>query len=262
MTTQNTTWENAILTVLRGADGPLHYKEVAHQISQRGLVASRGATPEATVSSNLGRLVTQGTVLRVGRGMYQVNSAGVMPDEENADITLQEENNLTRVTAYGLYWERSQVYWEPGQGRSRQYRLPGSADDTDDIIDFGDQWGVYILCDGSVPVYVGQTMESIFNRLNIHTQGSRRNSRWDRFSWFGFRAVNENGTLSDAEATFSTAMLVTILESVMIEGFMPPLNDQGGQLLGTIYRQVEAPELVTQREVDLRRMVGQAISGG
>ena len=264
MTTENSTnstWDRAIRTVLQEEGGPLHYKEIAHRIAERGLVTSRGATPEATVNSNLGRMVNQGTIARAGRGIYSINPV-TSDSAEIDDITVQEETDLARVTAYGLYWERDKVYWEPGQGRTRKYRLPGSADDSEDVIEFGDQWGVYILYDGSQVVYVGQSMKGIFGRLSLHNHGRRRNSRWDRFSWFGFRAVNTDGTLSDERATFSTAMLVTILESVMIEGFMPPLNDQGGQLMGTVYRQVEAPELVAQRETELRRMLGQALAPG
>ena len=263
MTAENTTWENAILIVLRSANGPLHYKEVAHEIAKRGLVASRGATPEITVSTNLGRLISQERdekVERVSRGVYRITSTPGAVTETGDDISAQEEGNLARVTAYGLYWDRDKVHWEPGQGRNRQYKLPGSAYDSDEIIDFGDQRGVYLLYDGSTVVYVGRTMNSLFDRLNSHNEGSRRNSRWDRFSWFGFRAVGDNQALSDAETTFTTGMLVTILESVMIEGFMPPLNDKGGELLGTIYRQIEAPELVEEREANFLRMVGRAIA--
>ena len=263
MTTENTTWENAILIVLKGAESPLHYKDIAHQIADRNLVASRGATPEITVNSYLGRLVNQDRdekVERVSRGYYRIGSTPLEGAKVDDDISLQEENNLAQVTAYGLYWERNKVYWDPGQGKTRQYKLPGCAFDSDEIIDFGDQWGIYLLYDGSTVVYVGRTMNSLFDRLSSHNTGSRRNSRWDRFSWFGFRAVNENHVLSDAQASFTTGMLVTILESVMIEGFMPPLNDKGGELLGTIYRQIEAPELIDQREHGFLRMLGRAIN--
>ncbi len=56
-------------------------------------------------------------------------------------------------------------------------------------------------------------------------------------------------------------MMITILEAVMIEAFIPPLNDKGGDLMGTMYRQIEDPSLVEQRDVELRRMVGRALAG-
>ena len=55
-------------------------------------------------------------------------------------------------------------------------------------------------------------------------------------------------------------MMITILEAVIIEAFIPPLNDKGGELMGTIYLQVEDPSLVEQRAAELRRMVGRALA--
>ena len=46
--------------------------------------------------------------------------------------------------------------------------------------------------------------------------------------------------------------MIAVLEAVMIEAFIPPLNDKGGELMGTMYRQVEDPAPVEQREEELR----------
>jgi hypothetical protein len=42
--------------------------------------------------------------------------------------------------------------------------------------------GVYVLYDGSMPVYVG--MGSIPSRLNKARRSKRRGQMWDHFSWF------------------------------------------------------------------------------
>ena len=55
-------------------------------------------------------------------------------------------------------------------------------------------------------------------------------------------------------------MMITILEAVIIEAFILPLNDKGGELMGTMYHQVEDPSLVEQRDAELRRMVGRALA--
>ena len=65
---------------------------------------------------------------------------------------------------------------------------------------------------------------------------------------------------SDEAATIDTRMMIIILEAVIIEAFIPPLNDKGGELMGTMYHQVEDPSLVEQRDAELRRMVGRALA--
>ena len=68
MTTQ-IPWDEAILTVLRDADGPLDAREIAHRIEKNTL----GATPETTVMAELSTMVKDGTVIRGEREVYQLN---------------------------------------------------------------------------------------------------------------------------------------------------------------------------------------------
>ena len=128
-------------------------------------------------------------------------------------------------------------------------------------IDFANQNGIYVLYNRLTPMYVGRTdSKNLLGRLEDHNGSDRRGARWDQFSWFGFRRVNEDRTLSDEAVGIDTKMLITIFESVMIEAFIPPLNDKGGELLGAMYRQVEDPVLVSRREVAFREMVARAIA--
>jgi hypothetical protein len=46
----------------------------------------------------------------------------------------------------------------------------------------GKVFGVYVLCDGSMPVYIGRGR--IKKRLESHMRRKRRGQFWDHFSWF------------------------------------------------------------------------------
>ena len=128
------------------------------------------------------------------------------------------------------------------------------------MIDFANQSGVYVLYNRLTPMYVGRTdSKNLFARLEDHNSGDRRGARWEQFSWFGFRKVTADRNLSSEIVDFNTSMLITVLETVMIEAFIPPLNDKSGDLLGTMYHQVEDPVLVERREVEFRDMVAKAI---
>ena len=260
MTTQNLGWSDAIRRILTEAGKPLHYKEIAHRILEKGL-RTPSATPEATVAANLSTMFKDGIVARGDeRGFYQIQTESNVPLAPEAIREVEEEARLTSVAAYGLYWDRDKVNWEPGRGRGNR-QLLGSPDDSDQTIDFANQQGIYILYNRLMVMYVGRTTDNLLARLRAHNSADRRAARWDQFSWFGFRKVNENGTLSDEMENFTVSMLITVLEAVMIEALIPPLNDKGGDLLGTIYRQVEDPALVEQREADFRRMVANAFRG-
>lgn len=259
MTTENLGWEEAVLRVLNATQEPIGAKQITHLIGERSL-RELGATPEASVAARLSVMLKEGKVARPERGMYQVSTQSTVPASAEAIAEAEEEATITSVAAYGLYWERNQVNWSPGRGRGNRTRLLGRADDSESEIDFSNQWGIYLLHNRLDVMYVGRTTDSLLVRLQDHNTRDRRNARWDRFSWFGFRQVNEEGTLSDEIASIDTRMLITILEAVMIEAFIPPLNDKGGDLMGTIYRQVEDPALVEERESEFRRMVGRALT--
>ena len=47
------TWKKAIRKVLGEADRPLHYEEITDRIISTGLIATKGKTPERTVSTEL-----------------------------------------------------------------------------------------------------------------------------------------------------------------------------------------------------------------
>ena len=93
------------------------------------------------------------------------------------------------VKSFGLFWRRDEVEWNPGTGNQFRLlgrngeRLPGLW-----LADFQDQTGIYILYGNHGGYYVGLTKQSLGRRLKDHTIDDHA-EQWDRFSWFGFRAV-------------------------------------------------------------------------
>ena len=122
-----------------------------------------------------------------------------------------------------------------------------------EVVDFGPQKGIYILHDGRGTVYVGRTTDQpLGRRLGQHTT-DRLNGRWDRFSWFGLLAVEENGELSSRVALRTDeAVVIAALEALLIEALEPPQNRKRGDDFRAVeYLQVADPKLEERQMVDL-----------
>jgi hypothetical protein len=135
------------------------------------------------------------------------------------------------IKNYGHLWERKYLnYGGPGvRGQLLGYI------DTKTLIDFRDQIGVYVLYDKDfIPVYVGQAgngHKKLFDRLKQHETDHLWN-RWDSFSWFGVRGVNQNGNLSNhdkIDKVFKTdgSILLNEFEAILIAAMEPKLNKRG-----------------------------------
>ena len=61
--------------------------------------------------------------------------------------------------------------------------------------DQGPVSGVYVLFDGSMPVYIGRG--TLYRRIRRHRQSKRRKHFWDHFSWF---AIPDRRFEADVEA--------------------------------------------------------------
>ena len=98
------------------------------------------------------------------------------------------------IHSYGLFWRAEEINWYPGKGKRQAFRLlgrQGKNKGTVKLADFRMQRGIYILYDERGPYYVGLA-EKLGKRLKDH-MGDLHKNRWERFSWFGFRAVNITG---------------------------------------------------------------------
>ncbi len=87
---------------------------------------------------------------------------------------------------------------------------------------------------------VGKTAaleNGLFDRLNYHRQQHVWSGKWERFSWFGIRRVNENGEMVDVEDPPSPEVVTALMEAVLIETLRPSFNRQQGNYMGTLYQQ-------------------------
>jgi hypothetical protein len=96
------------------------------------------------------------------------------------------------IHAYGLFWRRDEITWNPGKGKRYDWRLygrRGANRGSLQVADFRDQRGIYILYGDYGPHYVGLTRKKgLGRRLKDHLT-DRHANEWDRFSWFGFCRV-------------------------------------------------------------------------
>lgn len=245
-------WADAIRKVLREAGEPLHYAEIADIIAQEGLVKSRGATPDKTVNARLGTMINGGEKIeKKKRGYYVLPEVARRLKEAEAEEAESQEDTQVRISAYGLYWERNKVKWDVS---GKKIKLLGKLSSATEAINFASQRGIYLLHNMQTVIYVGRTNAKeggLFTRLKDHAINPRRRvGRWDRFSWFGLCPVSNEGELEDVPEELETDLLITILESVLIETHLPPFNDKKGDLMGALYEQVIDPEIAKERAIE------------
>ena len=235
-TSREMSWQDAIVEVLNEAEEPLDYNEITRQIGARGLRTLTGATPASTVNRFLGSLISEHKVARTGRGLYALpETANRAEEEETAEETAAEAAaadplRLT-VKAYGLHWDRNLVDWSSPRGP-----LWGQQDENASPVNFADQDGVYLLHSWNEIVYVGQTFTrrgdaGLYARLRYHhnDRDKRKSDRWNTFSWFGFKPVDEGGNLLAAPLNSNLASVIDVVEAMFIEALMPRLNMQTGR---------------------------------
>ena len=77
--------------------------------------------------------------------------------------------------------------------------------------------GVYVLCDGSMPVYIGRGR--LARRIDRHQRSKSRGQAWDHFSWY---AIPDKTLEADVEA-----LLLRMLPS-----YLRHLNRQRARFAG------------------------------
>jgi len=263
---QALSWNDAIQRVLEEERKALHYSEITDRILERGLRSTTGATPAATVNSqvvtSIKRKGDASPYVRVAPGTFALRGV-VSPAAEDPSVSFPTESvtavaTLTTddvaddvsglIQAFGMYWERSAVHWQAAT------QLLGRYDRKSKTVDFANQTGVYLLFDGRDVVYAGRTGmrqsgEALARRLYEHTE-DRLKGRWDRFSWFGLRSVHDDGKIGPVAASRNTteASLIATLEALLIEAFEPPQNRKRGDTLrDREFIQVEDPEVEARR---------------
>nr|WP_077686832.1 HTH domain-containing protein [Tessaracoccus aquimaris] len=249
-------WRRAIIKVLADAKEPLHYSEIAQRILDNGLRQQGGATPAATVAATIS-MYMQSELARVDRGVYTLVSElppqTMRPDSgkpatgAEAPPTASSGGDVEEtgfLNAFGMFWRRDEVDWD-----QRGQALLGAQLKAAQPINFAEQVGVYILYAGDRVIYVGRSTEPRLGpRLWDHTR-DRLTGRWDRFSWFGVRAVADDGSLGFVPTgNFAVEMLVATMEALLIEGLEPPQNRRRGDgFNATEFIQTTDPQVERRR---------------
>ena len=255
---KNLAWKEAILTVLKSANGPMHYADIAEEIAERKLRQDLTATPANTVAATIAMSFkndgSESPFVRTARGIYTLRNIQHQ-DESLAEkeLTEIEASEITGVVnAFGMFWDRSKVFWEA------EPRILGQQQMGSRSVNFCAQKGVYLLHDSQGVIYVGRiTDQNLGRRLYQHTV-DRLTGRWSRFSWFGVYPVEQDGSLRTA-ADFSSVdinIVIATMEAVLIEGLEPRQNRKRGEFQraefqAVEYLQQEDDELVRRQKVAL-----------
>lgn len=244
--TMNLPWEEAIRQVLQKAGG-LHYTEVAEQIVSLGLRRNVGATPAATVASYLSTSLKDKSAspyIRTGKGQYALKEGlqdRTAPSAEKDDEDASVETGALR--SFGMFWQRDLVSWTNVRPRLLGRQSVGATN-----VDFAEQIGIYLLHDRERVIYVGRASEGLSYRLRAHTI-DRLGGRWDRFSWFGIRSVDENAKLTVGSTTWNESVVIDTMEALLIESLEPPLNrKRGDNFSGAEFLQLADPKIDEARK--------------
>ena len=251
------TWRQAVLRILGEATVPMSCSEIAEAILTQGLKTTVGKTPSDTVAGEISRMRSQGSaeIIKTQPGFFLLApQLDTPPAAEPDELDTTDAVNNLAVAAYGLHWEREKVDWNAR-------RLLGYDIDPnpEQAIDFANQQGVYLLHSWQSVVYVGKTTaqaDGLFDRLRRHHRQPVWSGKWERFSWFGIRRVNENGEMADGPETANKDIVAALMEAVLIETLRPSFNQQQGNYMGTLYRQTIDPNIAMAQARTLLSQAG------
>jgi len=163
------------------------------------------------------------------------------------------------VGAYGMFWERDAIDWNPGHGRSWQMLgAVGYNRGTLRVCDFRRARGIYLLFNDYGATYVGlaRGQQGFGQRLHAHTLPPKKQPKdlrhapkdWSRFCWFAFDDVRPNRDpydpwtqvdLNDENSRSITVdSAVRELEALMIAAFGIKAQNQMRPLNGELWRQM------------------------
>lgn len=233
----NMTWKQAIEKVLSESSNPLHYSEITERILAQKLFSTSGATPAATVNAQITTSIKSNPqtspFVALGKGTYFLRSKIALASAKKVSkkgpvtVTIGQQNS-DAIKAFGMFWRREMIDWK------RKPTIWGMQGLTAKPVDLSGQRGVYLLYDGREVIYVGRTDDQgLGQRLHQHHVG-RLATRWDRFSWFGFLPISEEGRLGEMPGTVSSDLLISTFEAVLIEAVEPRQNRKRGDDFGAL----------------------------
>lgn len=252
-------WKDAIEKTLQDAGQALHYKTIAEEIANKKLRTKLGATPARTVGAIISISIKNDgedtPFLKTNSGMYMLKKRAAELEREEKEEEPEEDVDRRIVRCVGMYWHHSKVSWRT------KPRILGQEQQGAKEIDFSNQIGVYLLHDRSRIIYVGRSIDRPLGvRLSEHTR-DRLNGRWDRFSWFGLRGVDDDGKLTEPELSVDLSGIVSLMEAILIESLEPPQNRKRGDDFSDIeYIQVADKEKEAQKRKAIISMLEEQLS--
>jgi hypothetical protein len=149
------------------------------------------------------------------------------------DLELEQEPVVKAhlIKQYGELWNPEYVDW------ARSWKLLGkrSKGSKSSDINVYEERGIYVLYNDYTPVYVGKALQqSIGYRLQLHRESSRKGTRWDAFSWFGFCGLRPDGDVKklNLHVGLKTTAAIEMLEALLITVIDPRLNSKKETLKG------------------------------
>lgn len=207
---------------------PMRAGEIWDEIAFNDWWESEAVIPEKGVITELlkGVKAKPPRYERVGWGLYRIHpkyaskKSGAKKREKS-----QTGNEPRLIQAFGMFWSRRE--WEENSPPKLMGKKPNGAP-----FNFCDQRGIYILYDSHKVVYVGlAAKQGIGKRLKDHTT-DRHKSRWDRFSWFGIRKLDEGKKRLIDRSTrekLPQESIISDLEALLIEVAEPVQQRQRGK---------------------------------
>lgn len=255
-------WKDAIVAVLFKAGEAMHYKSIAEEVVSQGIRRDVGATPAntiyATISLSIKNDGDESPFIKTNPGVFMLKeTASSQTSGAEHMVPSDVPDRKQVVKCVGMFWNASKIIWRT------KPRLLGQQQQGAKVIDFGEQIGIYLLHDRSRVIYVGRSVDRpLGQRLAEHTK-DRLNGRWDRFSWFGLRGVENSGKLTEPDFTSSLGEIISLMEAILIEALEPPQNRKRGDDFSEIeYLQVADSEKQDQKKKALLEMLQTEMNDG
>ncbi|RPI71466.1 MAG: hypothetical protein EHM38_03830 [Geobacteraceae bacterium] len=243
-----------IIHVLSQDSKPMGYEEIAVELAEQGKIAAFGVMPRKQI-----RTVIDSAILQEGDGCPIVTTyPGEYLMRKNASPAhLQAAKRMDRklgtdrlgiITCFGHQWLRERVIWKP------KTEIFGCQFQKSPRINFADQTGFYVLYseDRSIE-YIDYTGDrNLGDCLYEHTL-DRLDGRWERFSFFCLKPINDDGTLGPlpVEAKIGDVNVMASMKSILLELAEPRSNRRHYDYFSTlIFIQWRNPQIEIKRELD------------